>query len=68
MFLKRLMLVISCLVFGLVWAVTAQAKPYSLTGGGGQLQIGGGLPLPIQLTNPRMNLLRSGIARKAAVL
>jgi hypothetical protein len=52
MFLKRIVLVLSCLLLGLGWAVTAQAKLYSLTGGGGQFQIGGGLPLPIQLTNP----------------
>jgi hypothetical protein len=52
MFLKRLVLGISCLllIFGL--SMTAQARMYSLTGGGGQIQIGGGLPLPIQLTNP----------------
>ncbi len=52
MILKRLVLAISCLslVFGL--SITAQARPYSLTGGGGQFQVGGGLPLPIQLTNP----------------
>jgi hypothetical protein len=42
-------LIISLLVLGLGLAGTAGAKTYSLSNGsGGQLQIGGGLPLPIQ--------------------
>jgi hypothetical protein len=49
---NRMILFISCALLSLGWAVTAHAKPYRLTGGGGQIQIGGGLPLPIQLTNP----------------
>jgi len=54
MSLKRLVLFTTALLLGLGWTVSAQAQTaqYSLTGGGGQLQIGGGLPLPIQLTNP----------------
>jgi hypothetical protein len=48
----RVMLFISCLLLSFVWATTVHAKAYSLTGGGGQFQVGGGLPLPIQLTNP----------------
>jgi hypothetical protein len=49
---NRMILFISCALLSLGWAVTAHAKAYRLTGGGGQLQIGGGLPLPIQITNP----------------
>jgi hypothetical protein len=48
---QRFVLVITCSLLVLGWAVTAQSKTYSLVGGGGQLQIGGGLPLPIQATN-----------------
>jgi hypothetical protein len=48
----RFVLFISCLLLSLAWATTVHAKAYSLTGGGGQFQVGGGLPLPIQLTNP----------------
>ncbi|MBW1843331.1 MAG: hypothetical protein JRE38_10540 [Deltaproteobacteria bacterium] len=48
----RFMLVISCLLLSFAWVTTVHAKAYSLTGGGGQFQVGGGLPLPIQLTNP----------------
>jgi hypothetical protein len=46
------MLFTFCLLLGFGWAVTAHSKAYSLTGGGGQVQVGGGLPLPIQITNP----------------
>jgi hypothetical protein len=50
---KRFPLFIACLLLGLGWAVTAQAKTYALAGDtGAQLHIGGGLPLPIQFTNP----------------
>jgi hypothetical protein len=52
MSLNRLMLFISCLLLSFGWAAAVHAKAYSLTGGGGQFQVGGGLPLPIQLTNP----------------
>jgi hypothetical protein len=51
-------LFIFCLVLGFGWAVTANAQltanqqRYRLMDGGGQLQIGGGLPLPIQVTVP----------------
>jgi len=38
-----------CLLLGLGWAATAQAKAYSLTGGGGQLAVAGDLPLPLQV-------------------
>ena len=48
----RFVLFISCLLLSLGWAATVHAKAYSLTGGGAQFQVGGGLPLPIQLTNP----------------
>jgi hypothetical protein len=47
----RLALLLICFLLGLGLAVTANAKTYSLVGGGGQIQIGGGLPLPIQATN-----------------
>jgi hypothetical protein len=49
MSLKRLVLSIVTLLAVLGLSATAQAKRYSLTGGGAQLQIGGGLPLPIQV-------------------
>lgn len=53
MSLKRLTLPFACLLLVLAWSGTAAAKTYALGGSsGGQLQIGGGLPLPIQLTNP----------------
>jgi hypothetical protein len=53
MFLKRLMLPFACLLLVFGGAGVASAAPYSLGGtSGGQLQIGGGLPLPIQATNP----------------
>jgi hypothetical protein len=40
---------IAALLVAITWAGTAQAQQYySVTGGGGQAQIGGGLPLPIQ--------------------
>lgn len=55
MSLKRLTLPFACLLLVLGSAGTALAavKSYSLAGNsGGQLQIGGGLPLPIQLTSP----------------
>ncbi len=53
MFLKRLMLPVACLLVALGWAGASSAATYSLGGSsGGQLQIGGGLPLPVQLTNP----------------
>jgi hypothetical protein len=47
MTLKRFALFASVLLLGLALAATTQAKTYSITGGGGQYQIGGGLPLPI---------------------
>ncbi len=50
-FFNRFMLSVSCTLLGFGWAVSAHAETYSVTGGGGQIQIGGGLPLPIQLTN-----------------
>ncbi len=51
MSLKRLALLASCLLLGLLWTVTVQAREYAVSteGSGGQLHIGGGLPLPIQL-------------------
>jgi len=52
MLFHRFVLFISCLLLSLGWAATVHAKAYSLTGGGAQFQVGGGLPLPIQLTNP----------------
>ena len=48
----RFVLFVSCLLLSIGWAATVHAKAYSLTGGGAQFQVGGGLPLPIQLTNP----------------
>ena len=48
MTLKRLALLTAFLFLGLSLATTAQAKKFSLTGGGGQLHIGNGLQLPIQ--------------------
>jgi hypothetical protein len=65
MSLKRLTLCVACLLLCLGWAVTAHAqKSYSLIGGGGQIQIGGGLPLPIQAVNTTggtpMNLTATG--------
>ncbi len=49
---KRILLCIAFLLLALgLVAGTAGAKSYSLlAGSGGQLQIGGGLPLPIQAT------------------
>ena len=44
--LKRVAFV--AMLLGILFAGTAQARNYSLTGGGAQLQIGNGLPLPIQ--------------------
>jgi hypothetical protein len=52
MSLNRLMLFISCLLLSFGWAAAVHAKNFSLVNGGGQFQVGGGLPLPIQLTNP----------------
>lgn len=53
MFSKRLVLPLACLLGVLGWVGSSSAATYSLGGSsGGQLQIGGGLPLPIQLTNP----------------
>jgi hypothetical protein len=52
MSLNRLMLFISCLLLSFGWVATVHAKNFSLVNGGGQFQVGGGLPLPIQLTNP----------------
>jgi hypothetical protein len=39
---------IATLLVALAFAGASQAQYYSVTGGGGQAQIGGGLPLPIQ--------------------
>jgi len=40
---------IAALLVAITWAGAANAQPYySVTGGGGEAQIGGGLPLPIQ--------------------
>jgi len=47
MSLKRLALLIAFLFLGLCLATSAQAKKFSLTGGGAQLHIGNGLPLPV---------------------
>lgn len=53
MLLKRLTLPFACLLLVLGWAGMAPAATYSLSGSSGaQFQIGGGLPLPVQLTNP----------------
>jgi hypothetical protein len=51
---NRIVLLAFCVLLGFGLAVTAHAasRIYNLTGGGLQIQIGGGLPLPIQLTNP----------------
>ncbi|MBW2401392.1 MAG: hypothetical protein JRG80_19415, partial [Deltaproteobacteria bacterium] len=49
MALNRAVLCVVTLLAVLGWSVTSQAKSYHLTGGGAQLQIGGGLPLPIQV-------------------
>jgi hypothetical protein len=51
MSLKRLAFRVAAVSLSLAWAVTAQAATYSLTGGGGGWQIGGGLPLPVQAVN-----------------
>jgi len=48
MSIKRLVLCIALLSVGLLLASSAQAKKFSLTGGGGQLHIGNGLMLPVQ--------------------
>ena len=48
MSIKRLVLCIALLSVGLLLASSAQAKKFSLTGGGGQAHIGNGLALPIQ--------------------
>jgi len=60
---KRRVLLIASLALTFGWSATSQAQQctagtpenclaYPLTGGGLQYQIGGGLPLPIQATNP----------------
>jgi len=49
MSLERFVSCLACLLLALGGAATARAKTYSLTGGGGQLAIGDGLPLPIQV-------------------
>jgi hypothetical protein len=49
MSLKRVAVIAASLLFILGTAATAQAKPYRLVGGGAQIAIGGGLPLPIQI-------------------
>jgi hypothetical protein len=57
---NRLALRVTCILFALVWAGVASAqKTYFLgLGSGGQLQIGGGLPLPPQLTDADLNGIR----------
>lgn len=50
MALKSKSLRIACLLVALGWAGSSQAVYYSITGGGGQAQIGDGLLLPIQPT------------------
>ena len=50
MALKSKSLRIACLLVVLGWAGSSQAQYYSITGGGGQAQIGDGLLLPIQPT------------------
>ena len=57
MLLKRLTLPFVCLMLVLGWALTAGAQQTYLlgSGSGAQLQIGGGLPLPIQLTDANLD-------------
>jgi len=49
MLIKRVAVYAASLLLVLGMSATAQAGKYHLVGGGGQLHIGGGLPLPIQL-------------------
>jgi hypothetical protein len=50
---KRRVLLVASLVLTFGWAAASQAQvAYPLASGGLQYQIGGGLPLPIQATNP----------------
>jgi len=49
MSLERFASCMACLLLALGGAATAQGKAYSLTGGGGQLAIGDGLQLPVQV-------------------
>jgi hypothetical protein len=54
--LNRLALPLFCLLLTLVWAGTAPANNYLLgQSSGGQLQIGGGLPIPIQVTDVNLD-------------
>ncbi len=59
MHLKRLTLPFACLLFATLGVGAASAQQTFLLGGnsGGQLQIGGGLPLPIQLTDANMDMV-----------
>src|SRR5262245_41780607 len=52
---------VGLLVASIAGTAQAQTKFYSVTGGGGQAQIGGGLPLPIQpATSPNGGKLSNG--------
>jgi hypothetical protein len=59
---KRLVLFSGLFLLGLGSAVATQAADYNLVGGGGQFQIGGGLPLPIQVVETTGGTMMNNVA------